>query len=160
MLIAGFTSKILCNESVGSERLVFIMKISEKLDFNTYYHDKRFYCKKPSSETRITKSGDNIYYSINGKYFQEKNFFHKTKNIEHDLISRWVLLSKQFFYFGKGAISIDRFKINIPNTQTSNGYRTDDIVEINRLWNYLESKYQKNCLTNPPHYWDDSEPFN
>jgi hypothetical protein len=160
LYIAGFTSKELCNEKVGFERLIFIMKVSEKIDFNTYYHDHRFYCKKPSPESRITKSGDNIYHSINGKYLQVKNFFHNSKNTEHDLSSKMVLLSKQFFYFGQGAIPISQFKIKVPTTQTSNGHSTTDTIEIKRLWQYLENNFPKNCLVNAPHYWDDNEPFN
>jgi hypothetical protein len=160
MYIAGFTSKKLCNEKVGLERMVFIMKVTEKIDFDTYYHDPRFQFKKPSADNRITKSGDNIYHSINGEFIQDRNFFHKTKNIKHDLSSKMVLLSNQFFYFGQGAIPIHQFKIKIPTGQTSHGHRTSDIDEIKKLWQYLENNFQKNCLIEPPHYWDNNEPFN
>jgi hypothetical protein len=158
--IAGFTSNDLCNEKVGFERMVFIMKVTAKIDFNTYYHDQEYRCKRPSPESRITKSGDNIYHTINGKYIQERNFFHKQKNIEHDLKSNMVLISKNFFYFGSGAIPINQFKIKVPTFQSSQGYCTDDRKEISRLWNFLENNYNKNCLINPPHFWDENEPFN
>lgn len=109
MYVAGFTSRTLCNEKVGEEKLVFIMKVTEKTDFNTYYHDKRFTCKKPSADNRITKSGDNIYYSFNGKYLQDRNFFHKQSNVERDLESKMVLLSTDFFLFRADCCTPRRF---------------------------------------------------
>lgn len=158
--IAGFTSKELCNEKVGFERMIFIMKVTMKTDLNSYYHEQSYHCKRPSPENRITKCGDNIYHSINGRFTQERNFFHKQKDIERDLKSKMVLISKNFFYFGRGAIPINQFGIIVPTTQSSQGYCTENKEEIARLWSFLECTYEKNCLINPPHFWDDQEEFN
>jgi hypothetical protein len=80
--------------------------------------------------------------------------------MEHDLSSKMVLLSKQFFYFGRGAIPMDDFKIKIPAIQTPYWYCTKDNNEIKKLWQYLENNFPKNCLVNPPHYWNENDPFN
>ena len=48
--VAGVTSNGLCDDRNGSERLIFIMKVTEKVTFGQYYNDKRFQCKKPTSE--------------------------------------------------------------------------------------------------------------
>ena len=45
--IAGFTSKRLGGDEVGSERLVYLMQIAEKLPFERYHSDPRFVAKIP-----------------------------------------------------------------------------------------------------------------
>ncbi len=46
--VAGFTSSALCGDKVGQERLVYIMKVTDKMDFATYFNHPKFQCKKPS----------------------------------------------------------------------------------------------------------------
>src|SRR5688572_17923434 len=75
-LIAGFTSKALCGDEVGYENMVFIMKVTDALDFDTYYRDGRYKLKRPSRESEISMRGDNIYYSEMGTYTQALTFFH------------------------------------------------------------------------------------
>ena len=158
--VAGFTSKELCDEKIGMEKLVFIMRITEKLNYSEYYNDKRFDCKKAKGVSRITQSGDNIYFKHNRMYTQAQTYFHRTKELmEHDLISDKVLLSKDFFYFGISAIPLDKFKINIPKTQSAHGVRTTDDKEVSRLWEYLTNHFRKNSVIGPPHYWKANEPF-
>ena len=60
--IAGFTSKRLCDDEVGQERLIFLMKVTKKLTIEQYYKDADFQCKIPSYNSGlIAKTGDNIY---------------------------------------------------------------------------------------------------
>jgi hypothetical protein len=61
--IAEFTSKKLNNDAVGSERLVYLMKVSKKIDFNIYWNEKKYKNKIPDLEANdfIYKCGDNIY---------------------------------------------------------------------------------------------------
>jgi hypothetical protein len=73
--------------------------------------------------------------------------------MEHDLSGKYVLLSKEFFYFGKGAIRLGDFKINIPKRQSGYGVKTEYNIEIIRLWNYLMSKYPLNLPIQMPHTW-------
>jgi hypothetical protein len=151
-LIAGFTSQKLCNDPVGHERLVYIMKISEILTFDSYFKDSRFQCKKSTADNPISLRGDNIYFSSDQGYCQASVFFHRKETEKlNDLKSDQVLVSHDFFYFGCGAIPLDKFKIHIPRTQTRHGVRTDDEKEILRLWNYLNDNYKKNRIINPPH---------
>ena len=81
--------------SVGNDKLIFAMKITEKIDFDSYYHDKRFY-------NRL----DNIYFKNKGNWNQKKNKHHHKEDIEHDLGGEYVLISCHFYYFGKNAIEI------------------------------------------------------
>jgi hypothetical protein len=150
--VAGFTSKALCGDKVGEERLIFIMKITEKMSFDDYYNDPRYQCKKPTKENRITKAGDNIYFKNGNAYKRGIAFRHLNKEMfDSDHKSDKVLISSEFFYFGKGAIPVDQFKINIPKTVAPYGYETADEEIISDLWNYLTKNYKKNTVIHYPH---------
>ena len=158
--IAGFTSKELCGEKVGHERLVFIMKVTEKVNFDRYWNDPQFQIKKPNRNSKINTRGDNIYEPIKNlnkfdinNYIQHPNYFHFEREREHDLTGQFVLLSDEFFYFGMGAIPLDEFKINIPRTQSAHGVKTDDGLEIKKIWEYLSANFPKSVPINRPHKW-------
>lgn len=158
--IAGFSSKLLCNDGIGEERLVFIMKVTDKITYDTYFNNKEFQIKKPSRQSKMTLCGDNIYNKLDFKYYQAQSYFHKKiENIKHDLSSDKVLLSSDFFYFGSKAISINRFKINIPRGQSRYGSKTSNSFEIERLWNYLIENYKINSVLGIPHAWSKDERF-
>jgi hypothetical protein len=45
--------------------MIYAMRLSEKLDFDEYYHDPRFTAKKPRDKmTWQEKCGDNIYHRL------------------------------------------------------------------------------------------------
>jgi len=159
--IAGFTSADLCGDRVGEERLLFIMKVTEKMNYDTYYNHPGFQIKKPTIESRLRKSGDNIYFKRDGDYKQGLNFFHiDDDSIRRDLKSDKVLVSKEFFYFGSGAIPVDKFKINVPRYQSPYGVKTSNEKIVKDLWTYLDQNFQKNIALNPPHQWEEREVFN
>ncbi|MES2849531.1 MAG: hypothetical protein V4685_10780 [Bacteroidota bacterium] len=158
--IAGFTSKALCGEKMGEERLVYIMRVTDKLSYAQYYTDVHFKCKIPSKGSLISKAGDNIYKPSDTEkigFIQLDNWNHKYKNINHDLSGEYVLISNNFFYFGSGAIPVERFKINIPRVQSAHGVKTDNIED---LLTYLKENYQPNVVLNRPHSWIENEPYN
>jgi hypothetical protein len=61
--IAGFTSGALCGDPVGAERLVYLMKVSQKIPIAEYHSHRRFRSKipNPASRVRVRTVGDNIY---------------------------------------------------------------------------------------------------
>lgn len=61
--IAGFTSKTLCGDWVGDERLVFLMQVDEKVALADYFEDVRFESRipRPSPAAAVYRCGDNIY---------------------------------------------------------------------------------------------------
>lgn len=159
--IAGFTSSALCDEQTGHERLIYIMRVTEKISYDTYWNDPRFELKKLSNDSTKSRVGDNIYkpirkkseFSINN-YAQTPNPYHPTKElIARDLSGQYVLISTDFYYFGVGAIPINKFKINIPRFQSSHGIKTENEIEIEKLWKYLSNNYPKNIDINRPHQW-------
>jgi hypothetical protein len=93
--------------------LIFAMKVEETLDFDSYWNDERFICKRPKLNGSLKQLyGDNIYHSINNDWIQE-NSHHSLENgqpnvinIERDTKSNHVLISKFFVYFGSNAPKI------------------------------------------------------
>ena len=49
--IAGFTSVSLCRDPVGAERLIYLMKVSEKIPLSHYFGDTRFTRKIPDMKS-------------------------------------------------------------------------------------------------------------
>jgi hypothetical protein len=96
-------------------RLIYTMCIEEKLLFNDYWNDIRFKRKKPvMNGSNKQLYGDNIYHkNLNtGKFIQE-NSHHSLENglvneinYKRDLSGDYVLISKNYWYFGEDAIQI------------------------------------------------------
>jgi hypothetical protein len=109
-LIFGCSAKEL---GIG-ERLIFAMRVAEKLNFNEYWADIRFISKKPLFSSGMAHAyGDNIYHSDEeGNWFQ-KDSHHSLQggawndaNATRDLTSEFVLISDDFVYFGRQAIEM------------------------------------------------------
>lgn len=164
--IAGFTSKKMSKGKFEKELLVYIMKVTEKLSYSEYFNDPRFQCKIPTKKSLISIAGDNIYEPspmAAKRFIQKPNPYHNDgKDMDHDLKGKYVLISDDFFYFGRGAIpiDIDLFQIKIPKFQSGHGVKTANEDEVIKLWKYLSDKHKKNVVLFPPDKWKENEPFN
>jgi Nucleotide modification associated domain 2 len=113
--IAGFTSQELNGDNVGEEKLVYLMKVIDKITYNEYWNNPLYKLKKPnlSSSKTIDKTGDNIYKPIkvnpksNTDFKQVPNKNHNDEDKDHDLNGKFVLVSKCFYYFGSSPIKIN-----------------------------------------------------
>jgi len=96
-------------------KLIYTMCIEEKLLFNDYWNDIRFKKKRPvMNGSNKQLYGDNIYHkdTRTGIFIQE-NSHHSLENglvneinYKRDLSGNYVLISKNFWYFGENAINI------------------------------------------------------
>ena len=161
LYIAGFTSNQLCGEKVGEERLVFLMKVQEKVTYKEYFTNIRFQCKIPNNNNGIGKAGDNIYQPDHNEqlgFKQLENYNHDCGNIKSDLKGLYVLISNEFYYFGSGAIPVNNLGLKIPSVQAGHGVKSPN---FQALLDYLEqNKFAKNIAIHPPHKWKENEPFN
>lgn len=98
-----------------NNRLLYAMKVNEKLTYNDYWNDLRFRYKKPVLNGSLKQMyGDNIYYyDEKKKLWHQENSHHsldngKTNhyNLERDTSGANILVSKVFYYFGVGAVKI------------------------------------------------------
>ena len=107
--IFGITGRKLKN------KLLYAMKVNEKLTYNNYWNDPRFQYKKPVLNGSLKQMyGDNIYhYNNDSKLWHQENSHHslddgKTNkfNLVRDTGGEYVLVSKEYYYFGVGAVKM------------------------------------------------------
>jgi hypothetical protein len=96
--------------NVGNDKLIYAMKITEKLPFDAYYQDPRFRQKIPSHGL-VEERGDNLYHQSKlGVGIHVRPYHHKKEQISRDLGGAYVLISDYFFYFGRNAVKLqDQF---------------------------------------------------
>ncbi|WP_418420767.1 hypothetical protein [Alistipes indistinctus] len=132
--VAGFTSARCGNTPVGQEKLIYLMKVTEKLTFDEYWEQHPEKHNDPEANHDDPHwCGDNVYRPLgNGEYEQMKNDHHDEKNKAHDLGSKQVLLSEEFYYFGKdNALELpSKIRPNVPKVQSSYGMITYDIEAL------------------------------
>lgn len=95
-------------------KLVYAMKIIEKMTFRDYYNDCRFQNKKPNflnTKNYVDRVGDNFYKPLGSKFKQlpsvHSNGKKENKNTkERDLSGHCVLISDNFYYFGSEPIDL------------------------------------------------------
>jgi hypothetical protein len=108
--IVGFGSV----KTVAAKKLVYAMKISEKMTFDQYWVDPRFSCKKPVfTKSRRFCYGDNIYHHNENQDWIQENSHHSNLdgtinmlNLNRDTKTNAVLISNNYFYWGNNACDI------------------------------------------------------
>ncbi|MDA8163046.1 MAG: hypothetical protein M0022_09130 [Desulfobacteraceae bacterium] len=143
------------SKSTHPNRLVYLMKVTQKITFNEYWENVEYARKKPQMTTLKKMYGDNIYYFENGVWYQANSHHSyedgKTNpiNLEKDTGSDNVLISREFFYFGKNAILIpEKFATAI--YKSGRGYRKEEESElINEFLQYIRKNYKMGYMDDP-----------
>lgn len=131
--------------STGSrDKLVFAMKVTEKLTFNEYWYDKRFINKRPIlNQSRKFQYGDNIYHKEGTVWIQlpshhsEEDGSSNYKNIATDTKADYVLVSNHFYYFGRDSVSIPSELSGIIKVGPSCKY-VDKVLHDHFLNNFIQ----------------------
>ena len=157
---AGFTSKTLNGDEVGSERLIYLMHVAEKLLLRDYFSDARFQDKIPDMSARgpAIKAGDNIYRplrpgAVDPLHFEQlPNANHKERNHQRDVSGQFVLIADEFYYFGRGAPDVPpRLRPELPHGQSGHGKKTPP-EQARRFIKYIRSRFQPGHHGHP-HRW-------
>lgn len=90
--------------------LIYAMKVTEILNYDAYWNDPRFLCKRPVLNGSLKLIyGDNIYHQ-NGHQWVQTNSHHSLKsgepnprNIARDTTADRLLVSTEFIYWGCAA---------------------------------------------------------
>jgi hypothetical protein len=141
--IAGFTSKQLNADPVGHERLIYLMRVDEKIGLEDYFRDPRFAAKKPRMDSAacIDLVGDNIYDRVGGRWVQLPNRSHGGRDIKKDTDGRCVLISRTFSYFGSRPLEIPpEVRPQVPRGQSPHGVRTADANRAQALVDYVMAR--------------------
>ncbi|TKG89252.1 hypothetical protein EYV94_26020 [Puteibacter caeruleilacunae] len=139
----------------AGNKLVFAMKVTQKMTFNEYWESPDFQYKKPVLNGSLKQMyGDNIYHKDdNGNWFQADSHHSKEggeinkENLNRDTKGEFVLISDCFYYFGASCI-------NIPTELKKEiivgiGQKQIDGEFVLQIVEWLEAYYQKG-LTEVP----------
>ncbi|WLQ16156.1 hypothetical protein O5O45_09540 [Hahella aquimaris] len=170
--IAGFSSATLNGDAVGSERLVYLMKVEKKLSISAYFKDSSFKNKIPdmSSKSAIERAGDNIYDLLPSGDPKDYTHYRQVKNPSHwdikqdkphmgcqkeDISGENVLIAKTFYYFGREPLVIpDHLRPSVPKGSSVYG----NLTEGQKAGDFIAfiEKHKKG-LIHLPHTFDADE---
>jgi hypothetical protein len=95
--------------------LIYAMKVTEVLDYDRYWTDPRFRCKRPVLNGSLKLLyGDNIYHRNGRRWVQEdshhslENGRPNRRNIDRDTSVNRLLVSTKFVYWGRAAPAIPK----------------------------------------------------
>ncbi len=140
--------------SPNQGRLVFAMRVERGLTFDMYWEQAEYACKKPSKGNGC---GDNIYKKgTHGGLLQVKNIFHSEAHFERDTHVNRVLISKNYYYFGKEAPEIPiKMKSIIHSIQGHKRIKptTPEYVQVTRFLEWLQASFKPGMIGEPgqPH---------
>jgi hypothetical protein len=98
--------------SAHCERVVYVLEVEERLEFNEYWKDVRFRRKRANmtkEASAVERRGDNIYEPSGGAGFKQHPSQHydndkgreRLSYKKRDLEGRAVLVGRRFAYFGR-----------------------------------------------------------
>ena len=98
--IAGFTSQKLIGDSVGRERLIYLMLVSGKLGLDEYHRNPAFAAKipnpgSPGAPRFVDRAGDNICFLQDGEWKQVENPNHTLADLPDDTSGEFVLIAER-----------------------------------------------------------------
>lgn len=158
---------------VGGGRLkakgkcVFAMKVTQKTNFNDYWHNPDYADKRPvRNGSKKLLLGDNIYhYEADENKWLQAHSHHSLAdgstndaNLKRDTTSDKVLLSRHFYYFGSAAPVIPQEILDEIGFKNKVGHRKFELATAQKLIDWLEQEYgdQKNLLVADPFNFDKS----
>ena len=126
------------NTKASGNKIIYAMKVQEILSYKEYFKNRKFRCKKPDffSGSNLHKLGDNIYQPLPSGGFKQLQSMHlkqrcgqeNKRNKAHDLSGNNVLISKDFIYFGKNAISVPRKFSKLKVGRAHKSHFTDQFI--------------------------------
>jgi hypothetical protein len=131
-------------------RCIFAMCVTEIINFNEYWSNPVFFDKRPvrNGSSRMMV-GDNIYhFDFRNKLWCQADSHHSCSdgsvniaNLKRDTSSDQVLISRQFFYFGKNAPKIPDEIISEIGYKNRIGQSTYDEQRCVRLIDWLFTNF-------------------
>lgn len=171
--IAGFTSKALNGDRVGEERLVYLLRVGEKVLLADYFSEPRFQDKIPAlgSAGPMPKAGDNIYRPLapgacDPEHFEQlpnPNHWDRVINapsafdLRRDVSGQYALIADEFYYFGSRAITLPcAVRPALPRKQSSHGTRSS-IELAERFVAFMRANFQPGRQGMPTQWPEDCE---
>ena len=159
------------SKSMGHDgkRIIFAMRIDEKLTFKEYWNDRRFRCKRPvMNGSKKQMYGDNIYkYDEELDMLIQVNSHHSlangkknSLNYDRDIKGEYVLVSNKFWYFGADGPEIPIIFAKEIIKQGIGHKIIDDDSLIESFISWLEMNYEEGYVGEPYEFKKDFERYN
>lgn len=154
--------------SIMRNRLIYAMKVQEKLSFDQYWNDPRFFYKKPiMNGSKRQMYGDNIYHTdASTMNFIQVNSHHSLANgsinqdnYKRDLSGKYVLISREYWYFGKDAIQVPQQYHEVVKVGIGHKKIQDEHI-ILQVVDWLNSLPEKGYIGQPCKFSIDFERYN
>jgi hypothetical protein len=126
------------------------MQVHEKITFDEYWANSRYYEKKPvRNGTKKMLLGDNIYHRASGSSAWEQADSHHSNpdgttnplNLKIDTKANAVLLSQRFFYFGNQAPGVPPVILRKIGYENVRSYRRLDYAAAKDLIDWIVNKF-------------------
>ena len=159
---------VVVQNGIYKNKLIYAMRVDEKMSFDDYWEDDRFFVKRPiMNGSNKQFYGDNIYHKAikSGKYIQE-NSHHSLENgkinmlnYNRDLKSKSILISRTFWYYGKKAIPFpSKFKDIIK--EGIGVKKTTDEKFINKFIIWLHEQNENSLIGKPAFFSGNAVRYN
>jgi len=141
--------------------LIYAMRVDEVMDFDEYWNDPRFKCKKPVLNGSLKQMyGDNIYHKDRNEWTQEDSHHSfegglpNDSNIETDTSVNRILVSSKYVFFGDKAFLIPKRlrsdREGMKNICAIRGHKCNFIDEmVSRFMVWLEGLNQWGVIGDP-----------
>jgi len=136
-------------------RLIYLMQVNEKVTFEEYSAGVKYQRKKPIlNGSLIQLHGDNIYFKTNDVWQQldSHHSFHNgvrnDANLKTDTSGKYVLISYNFYYFGKNHIKIPDEFIEVCSKNRDYMKKEDSEVGKNFV-DWISKNYTAGLLGDP-----------
>jgi hypothetical protein len=148
-------------------RCVYAMRVTETLSFNEYWSNKAYFDKRPvRNGSSVMMVGDNIYHRDQASGPWEQLDSHHSNpdgtpnplNINKDTSANRVLVSRDYFYFGRAAPAVAPGLLAALGYKNGIGHRVFDASQCSAFLQWLFSDYKAawNIVAGDPFDFDQS----
>ena len=155
-------------DSSFKSRIIYVMIVNEKLTFDEYWDDERFKCKRPNMYgSKKQMYGDNIYHTDpkSGRIIQEDSHHSLDEgetnwdNFNRDVPGQYVLIAKEFWYWGGNPISVPDDFLEITNVRR-NHIVIEDPFFIEQFIIWLDSLEETGYIDKPFQFSNSFKRYN
>ena len=151
-------------DSPFKNKVIYSMIVKEKMTYDQYWNDCRFWCKRPYMYgSKKQMYGDNIYHTDEKTHiiFQEdshhslENGETNYENYNRDVPGKYVLVSDEYWYWGGNPVELPIDFIEIANVQRNHIIK-DNKEFIEKYLEWLRCFSEQGYINKPYKF---SKPF-
>jgi hypothetical protein len=148
-------------------RCLYAMRVTGALSFNEYWATKEYFDKRPvRNGSRVMMVGDNIYHRDQASDpWQQLDSHHSNPdgtpnplNVNKDTSANRVLVSRDYFYFGREAPMVPPGMLEAIGYRNGIGHRVFELSQFSPFlqWLVTDCNAARNILAGDPFDFDQS----